>query len=284
MAPRKPITVSQWADLHRRLSSKAAPSPALAHRPQPHCASHGRHERLLQRTTWCSSFLCSLAKREVAINILGYTMEHHPGPVMVCLPGEVSLSKWVAQKLNPMIDETPSCASCSPAPPAATGPTAGEFKDFAGGQLYIEHAGSPQRLKSTTVRTLLVDELDEFAASLHGGDDPSHAQRPHQRLPGTYKRLYISTPQIKGLLAYRRVVRGQRPAPVPRACHTAGTSSRWNGQACTFLKGWQPYVAGDCGAQIDRAPQNRHHRSRPLGAHHPERKMRGYQTQLPVLP
>ncbi len=35
-----------------------------------------------------------------------------------------------------------------------------------------QYAGSPQRLKSTTVRTLLVDEVDEFAASLTTGDDP----------------------------------------------------------------------------------------------------------------
>jgi hypothetical protein len=34
-----------------------------------------------------------------------------------------------------------------------------EFKDFLGGQLYIEHAGSPARLKSTTVKKTLVDEF-----------------------------------------------------------------------------------------------------------------------------
>ncbi|MBP8225640.1 MAG: phage terminase large subunit family protein, partial [Acidovorax sp.] len=32
---------------------------------------------------------------EAAINTLGYVMAHDPGPVMVCLPGEVSMNKWV---------------------------------------------------------------------------------------------------------------------------------------------------------------------------------------------
>jgi phage terminase large subunit GpA-like protein len=91
---------------------------------------------------------------------------------MVCLPGEVSMNKWSAQKLQPALDETPAMQRALTSVASRDAANQRTFKDFAGGQLYLEHAGSPSRLKSTSVRDLIVDELDEFAANLSGGDDP----------------------------------------------------------------------------------------------------------------
>jgi phage terminase large subunit GpA-like protein len=49
------------------------------------------------------------------------------------------------------------------------------------------------------VRTLLVDELDEFAANLTSGDDPVEMLNGRtSAFPATSKRLYISTPQMRG--------------------------------------------------------------------------------------
>jgi phage terminase large subunit GpA-like protein len=75
-----------------------------------------------------------------------------------------------------------------------------EFKDFLGGQLYVEHAGSPARLKSTTVKKMLVDEFSEFAANLHSGDDPqTMLEDRNSAYAATYKRLYVASPGIKGV-------------------------------------------------------------------------------------
>src|SRR3546814_12576334 len=83
---------------------------------------------------------------------------------MVALPAEVSMNKWVAQKLGPLIDETPAVRRALTTVSSRDGANRREFKDFAGGQLYLEHSGSPARLKSTSVKTLIVDEVDEFAS------------------------------------------------------------------------------------------------------------------------
>ena len=72
---------------------------------------------------------------EIAANTLGYTMAHNPGPVMVCLPGEVSMHKWVNQKLNPMIEETPAVAATLDSLKSRDASNTKTFKDFAGGQL-----------------------------------------------------------------------------------------------------------------------------------------------------
>ena len=169
----------------------------------------------------------------VAVNALGYTMDHNPGPVMVTLPGEVSMHKWVAQKLNPMIEETPAVRTTLTSTDSRNGSNRREFKDFAGGQLYIEHAGSPSRLKSTTVRTLIVDELDEFAANLQGGDDPVEMLNGRtSAFPATYKRLYISTPQIRGLSRIDALYEKAISAATTFHARIAAKSSHWNGPAC----------------------------------------------------
>ena len=110
MAPRKTQTVSQWADVERKLSSKGSSQPGQwvtdknpVQREPMDCMSARSTVRDVVLMWPIQS-----GKSEIAINAVGYWMDHDPGPVMVCLPGEVSMNKWVAQKLNPMIDVTPA--------------------------------------------------------------------------------------------------------------------------------------------------------------------------------
>jgi phage terminase large subunit GpA-like protein len=200
LRPKKSLSVSQWADAKRRLSSKQSAEPGqwrtarnpLLREPMDALSRRsGVHEVVLM---WPIQF----GKTEVALNDVGYTMDHDPCPIMVCLPGEVSLNKWVAQKLQPMIDETPAVRESLSSLASREASNTRTFKDFAGGQLFIEHAGSPSRLKSTSVRKLVVDELDEFAVNLAGGDDPVEMLDGRtSAFPANYQRLYISTPQMR---------------------------------------------------------------------------------------
>lgn len=108
LAPRLPLTVSQWADKERRLSSKgsAEPGPWRTSRNPPLREPMDRLSARSSAKQIVLKFPIQFGKTEVAINATGYTMDHNPGPIMVCLPGEASMNKWVAQKLNPMLEET----------------------------------------------------------------------------------------------------------------------------------------------------------------------------------
>lgn len=281
VSPRKALTVSQWSDAERRLSSKgsAEAGPWRTDRNPPlrepmDCMSARSTVREV-----ALMFPIQFGKTEVAINALGYCMDHDPGPVMVCLPGEVSMNKWVAQKLNPAVDESPAMKRALTSVSSRDAANTRTFKDFAGGQLYIEHAGSPSRLKSTTVRTLLVDEVDEFANNLSGGDDPLEMLNGRtSAFPSTFKRLYISTPQIKGLSRIEQLwaKSDQRRYHVP--CPHCGHMQhlQWAGL------GWTPdasqcwYTCQECGAQIDE-----HHKQAMIAAGewvpgNPGAKVRGY--------
>lgn len=200
--PRKALTVSEWADTHRYLSTKQSPK-----------AGRWRTDNnpLLREPMDCFSarspvqdvvlmFPIQLGKSEVETNTVGYVMHHAPGPLMVCLPGEVSMNKWINQKLNPLIEETEAVRTSLTSNASRNAANQKDFKDFAGGQLYVEHAGSPARLKSTTVRYLLVDELTEFANNLKDGDDPlAMLEGRTSAYTSRYKRGYFGTPGVKGV-------------------------------------------------------------------------------------
>ena len=281
VAPRKAMTVSQWADKERRLSSKgsAESGPWRTDRNPPlrepmDCMSARSTVREV-----ALMFPIQYGKTEVAINALGYCMDHDPGPVMVCLPGEVSMNKWVAQKLNPAIDESPAMKRALTSVASRDATNTRTFKDFAGGQLYIEHAGSPSRLKSTTVRTLLVDEVDEFANNLAGGDDPVEMLNGRtSAFPATFKRLYISTPQIKGLSRIEQLwdKSDQRRYHVP--CPHCGHMQhlQWAGLHWTPDASQCWYVCQECGATIDERHKQAMIAAGEWVPGNPGAKVRGY--------
>jgi phage terminase large subunit GpA-like protein len=256
-APRQRLTVSQWADAHRIISPKqgaeagpwrTARNPLLR---EPMDALGHRGDVVLM-------FPIQLGKTEVLLNDIGYSMDRDPCPVMICLPGEVSLNKWVAQKLQPMIDETPAVRAAMSSVASREAANTRTFKDFAGGQLFVEHAGSPSRLKSSTVRKLRVDELDEFAANFGSGDDPVEMLNGRtSAYPGNYSRAYVSTPQMRSTsrIFYLWEKSDQRRYHVP--CPHCGERQplEWGGlKWSTVVHSAQPrrawYVCRECGAEI----------------------------------
>ena len=224
---------------------------------------------------------------EIAANYLGYSMDHDPGPIMVCLPGEVSMEKWVNQKLNPLLLETPVVKATLTSVASRDSSNTRTFKDFAGGQLYIEHAGSPSRLKSTTVKKLIVDELDEFAANFIGGDDPvSMLEGRTSAYPSTSKRLFISTPQIAGVSRTEQKWKksDQRRYYVPCPHCNEEQPLEWRGlhYAPDGKQCW--YVCRECGVMIEE-----HHKSDMIASgrwisENPEGTIRGYHINALYYP
>ena len=95
LAPRKPLTVSQWSDVERRLSSKGSAEPGRW-RTERNPPLREPMDLLSARSPVKDivlMFPIQFGKTEVAVNALGYTMDHNPGPIMICLPGEVSAHK-----------------------------------------------------------------------------------------------------------------------------------------------------------------------------------------------
>ncbi|CAI10248.1 terminase (bacteriophage), large subunit [Aromatoleum aromaticum EbN1] len=285
IAPRKPMTVSEWADTKRWLSSKSSPKPGRW-RTSTNPPLREPMDCMSVRSAvqdMALMFPIQFGKSEVETNTLGYIMDQAPGPVMVCLPGEVSMNKWVNQKLNPLIEETPAVREALTSTNSRNAANQKEFKDFAGGQLYVEHAGSAPRLKQTTVRYLLVDELTEFATALKTGDDPlKMLEGRTSAFPDRGKRMYVSTPGVRGLCRiselWEKSDQRRYHVPCPHCGHEQPLE--WDGlkwqrdAAGNVTQAW--YVCRDCGTMIDE-----HHKTVMIAAGrwvpaHPERTPRGY--------
>lgn len=281
LQPRRPMTVSQWCDENMRLSSKGASKPGKWNtdynpplREPMDCLS----ARSPVHDVACQ-FPIQFGKSALATNALAYWMDYAPAPIMYALPGEVSQNKWIAQKLNPMIEVVPAVRRALSSTASRDSANQRTFKDFAGGQLYVEHAGSPQRLKSTTVRYLVADELDEFAQALGTGDDPVKMLNGRtSSFPTTHKRLYISTPSIAGISRinqlYEKSDRRRYHVPCPHCGHFQPL--HWSGLH------WSPdgkhawYGCSECAACIEE-----HHKPDMIAAgkwvaENPDAAMRGY--------
>jgi len=280
-APRKTLTVSEWADSEMRLSKKGSsePGPWRTDRNPPlrepmDCFSARSTVRdvVLQ-------FPIQFGKTSVAVNAIGYIMDHSPGPIMVCLPGEVSQKKWINQKLNPMIEETIAVQRALTSINSRDSSNTKDFKDFIGGQLYIEHAGSPARLKSTTVKYLIVDELTEFASNLISGDDPLMMLEDRtSAFPATYKRLYISSPGIKGICRTDELYQKSDQRKFYMPCPHCGDEIQFEWSGLHWSHGGKDirYVCPECAAEF-----HEHHKTDMIHAgrwipQNPGVPMRGY--------
>lgn len=279
--PRRPLTVSDWSDDKRKLSTKSSPKPGdwrTANNPP------------LREIMDCMSLRSAVhevvamlpiqfGKSEIGTNVVGYVMDHAPCPIMYALPGEVSQEKWVNQKLNTMVDETPAVQQALVSVASRDSSNTKTFKDFKGGQLYVEHAGSPARLKSTTVKYLIVDEFSEFAAQLRSGDDPvKMLEGRTSAYPSSYKRLYISSPQIAGVCRTEAkwLKSDQRTYHVPCPHCGAMQPLEWSGLmwAPDLKRCW--YTCRENGCVIEEG-----HKTQMIAwgrwvPKYPERKVRGY--------
>lgn len=289
VAPRRPLTVSQWADAERVLSSKGSAEPGrwrTSRNPplrEPMDALSARspvHDVVLK---WPIQF----GKTEVAANFLGYTMDHDPAPIMVTLPSEVAMTKWRQQKLQPMIDETPAVQRALSSVASRDSSNTATFKDFVGGQLYIEHAGTPGRLKMISAKKLIVDELDEFAAALISGDDPvAMLDGRTSAFQASYKRLYISTPSMQGTSRidelWEKSDRRRYHVPCPHCDHLqplTWAGLHWMGEGISVH-----YVCQECGSLIEE-----HHKTDMIargqwGPENPDSPIRGYHINALYYP
>ena len=283
------MTVSQWADQHRILSSKTSTMPGkwvTARNP------------MLREPMDCMSASSAVremvvilpiqfGKSEIETNIIGYAMCEDPGPLMMVLPGEVSMNKFINQKLNPLLDDTPACQEALTTTASRSARNTQGFKDFAGGQLYMEHAGNDKRLKSTSARWVLVDEFDSVASSLPTGDDPDALlDGRSSAFPATSKRASVGTPQTLGTsrleARYEKSDQREYHVPCPHCQHEhpfTWAGFHWSvGMDGKVNRAW--VVCPECGAEIEE-----HHKDRMVDVgrwvpRYPHRRVRGYRANF----
>lgn len=281
LQPRRPMSVSQWCDEHMRLSTKSGSKPGrwVTDRNPPLREPMDNMSARSPVHDQVCMFPIQFGKSQLATNAMAYWMDYAPGPMMYALPGEVSMNKWIAQKLNPMIEVCAAVKKALTSTASRDSANQRTFKDFAGGQLFVEHMGSPQRLKSSTVKYLQVDEIDEAPQQLSTGDDPvKMLDGRTSSFPTTYKRQYISTPGIAGLSRiaklYEKSDQRRYHVPCPHCGHFQAL--QWSGLVWSPDKRHAWYACCECGVAIEEHFKTEMIANGRWVAANPDSPIRGY--------
>ena len=199
LRPEQPLTVSEWADTYRRLSSKASAEPGLwrtsrtpyLREPMDCLSSSSPVQRVVMM------FAAQTGKTEAGSNWLGYIIDHVPGP-MLCVQPTVEMAKRLSkQRLESMITETPILANkIAPSRSRDSGNTMFS-KEFPGGMMLLTGANSATGLRSTPCRYIFMDEIDAFPADVDGEGDPVSLAEKRATTFARRKILLTSTPTVK---------------------------------------------------------------------------------------
>ncbi|WP_210879798.1 phage terminase large subunit family protein [Roseovarius autotrophicus] len=205
--PDPDLTVSEWADRHRWLSSRASAEPGryrTARTPYMREIMDALSPASpVQRVVFMKA--AQVGATEAGNCFIGFVMHHAPGPMLAVQPTVELAKRNSRQRIDPLIEESPELRErIKPARSRDAGNTM-LSKEFAGGILIMTGANSAVGLRSTPARYLFLDEVDAYPASADEEGDPvSLAEARSLTFAHRRKSLLISTPTIRGLSRIER--------------------------------------------------------------------------------
>jgi phage terminase large subunit GpA-like protein len=201
MAPPRRVTVTEWAEGNRRLASSESAEPGpyrvartpYAREPQDCMSVRSAVEEVV--LMWAAQ----TSKTTVMLNCVGASIGANPGPVMIVWPTNTVAKRNSRQRIAPLFNESTDLARKVAANRSRDKANTTLLKEFEGGILVIAGANSAADLRSTPVRDLYLDEIDNFPFDVDGEGDPSKLAEARQTTFPRRKRLRSSTPLTKGM-------------------------------------------------------------------------------------
>lgn len=194
------LTVSEWADAHRKLPSTSAEPGQWNTDRTPYL--RGIMDALstgsaFERVVFMKG--AQVGGTEAGLNWIGYVIQHAPGLMLAVMPSLDMVRRNTRARIDPMIDATPVLRARIAPPRARDSMNTAFSKAFPGGQIVMTGANSASGLRSTPARYLFLDEVDAYPADADGEGDPVDlAVKRTATFRGRRKILLVSTPTIKG--------------------------------------------------------------------------------------
>jgi phage terminase large subunit GpA-like protein len=164
LEPEPELLVSEWADMHRVLTGRSSAEPGpwrtarfpFAREPMDALSVYCP----VQRVVFMGGR--QIAKTEIGLNWVGYVIHHAPGPMLYVEPSGDMAKKTSRQRIAPMVEETPALRNRMV---KATSRSPGNnmfVREFPGGILMLTGSNSSAALRSTPIRYLYANEVDEY--------------------------------------------------------------------------------------------------------------------------
>ena len=199
LKPPPDLTISDWADQHRRLSSEASAEPGQWRTSRAEY-QRGIMDAISDPSAETVVIMSSsqIGKSESILNMVGYHIDHDPAPIMVVMPTERDAETWSKDRFSPMARDTPCLQGKIADPRSRDGNNKILHKRFPGGHLTIVGANAPSGLASRPIRLLLCDEVDRYPFSAGAEGDPVNLAKKRTVTFWNRKIVLVSTPTNKG--------------------------------------------------------------------------------------
>ncbi len=199
-APDPKLTVSEWADRNRQLSTKASAEPGrwrTARTPYLREVMDALSPTSpVQRVV--AMFAAQTGKTECLLNWMGFSIDLAPAPFLMVQPRVEDAKKYSRQRIDPMLEATESLrAKISERRARDAGNTVFQ-KEFPGGLLSLTGANSGAGLRSMPARYLAMDEVDAYKPDIDEEGDPIALAEARTSTFFRRKIALTSTPTIEG--------------------------------------------------------------------------------------
>lgn len=204
--PPPKLTVSEWADRYRHLSSIDSPEPGKWHTsraPYLKGMMDAFSDPAIEGVVVMAS--AQVGKTSCLNNVVGFFIHQDPAPIMVVNPTKDDAEEWSKDRfMRAMVEVTPVLRALVSAERKKGSNQTIVHKEFPGGQLTAAWSNSKSRLSSRPIRVCLMDEIDKYDT------DPGPQGDPVARALNRTKRFWNrkwgewSTPTLKGLSRIER--------------------------------------------------------------------------------
>jgi len=202
MKPPENLTVTEWAEKRRRLSteSSAEPGPWRTTRtPYLREPMNAFTDPRVRRIVMVAA--SQVGKSELENNIIGYIIDEDPGSILYIHPTTIDAKEYSKLRIAPMIRDCPTLRRKVAAPKSRDSGNTVLQKTYPGGILTMCGSTEAHALASKPIRYVLGDERDRWAPSAGNEGDPWGLAMARQTTFYNAKAVEVSTPTVKNVSA-----------------------------------------------------------------------------------
>lgn len=218
MKPPEDLTVSQWADKNRRLTSESSAEVGkwrTSRTPYMFDILDSFTDPLVEHIVVVAA--SQVGKSETINNMVGYCIDQDPGPILLIQPTIDDVKRYSEMRIAPMIRETRCLKRKVADPKSRDAANTKRQKSFPGGVLVMTGSNVAHDLSSMPIRYVFGDERDRWATSAGSEGDPWELAVARTRTFYNKKMVEVSTPTVKGASAIEN-------------SYNLGTMERWKTQ------------------------------------------------------
>ncbi len=199
MQPPENLSVTEWAECKRYLSTEASAEPGLwrtSRTPYLRAIMDAFTDPKVRHIVFVAA--SQVGKTEVINNMIGYIIDQNPGSILFVHPTTIDAREFSKLRIAPMIRDSPTLRRKISAPKSRDSGNTLLQKSYPGGILTLCGSNEAHALASKPIRYVFGDERDRWAISAGTEGDPWELAMARQTTFYNAKAVEVSTCTIRG--------------------------------------------------------------------------------------